>query len=102
MSDRYATRLARALAVVINILDPDVVILGGGMSNVDHLYEEVPKRWGKWIFSDSVATRLARKPARRLGGRGGCGMALAGSLIKGRGKQDPPVGPGTVPTKGEA
>lgn len=66
--DRYATRLARALAVVINILDPDVVILGGGMSNVDHLYEEVPQRWGKWIFSDGVATRLERN---RHGDSGG-------------------------------
>lgn len=66
--DRYATRLARALAVVINILDPEVVILGGGMSNVDQLYEEVPQRWGKWIFSDGVATRLARN---RHGDSGG-------------------------------
>jgi fructokinase len=66
--DRYATRLARALAVVVNILDPDVVVLGGGMSNVEHLYEEVPKRWGMWIFSDGVATRLARN---RHGDSGG-------------------------------
>ena len=66
--DQYATRLARALAVVINILDPEVVILGGGMSNVDQIYEEVPQRWGKWIFSDGVATRLARN---RHGDSGG-------------------------------
>ena len=66
--DRYATRLARALAVVINVLDPEVVVLGGGMSNVDQLYEEVPQRWGKWIFSDGVATRLARN---RHGDSGG-------------------------------
>ena len=66
--DRYATRLARALAVVINILDPDVVILGGGISNMNRLYEEVPQRWGKWIFSDRVATRLARN---RHGDSGG-------------------------------
>ena len=58
--DRYADRLARALAVVVNILDPDVVVLGGGMSNVERLYEEVPERWKRWIFSDGVATRLAR------------------------------------------
>ena len=66
--DRYATRLARALAVVINILDPDAVILGGGMSNVDQLYGKVPERWGKWIFSDSVATRLARNQHGDSGG----------------------------------
>ena len=58
--DRYADRLARALAHVINIVDPDVVVLGGGMSNVEALYAAVPARWGRYVFSDRVATRLAR------------------------------------------
>ena len=58
--ERYAERLARALAGVVNILDPDVVVLGGGVSNVERLYAEVPKRWGRYIFSDHVATRLVR------------------------------------------
>jgi fructokinase len=57
---RYEDRLARALAGVINILDPDVVVLGGGMSNLDRLLTNVPKLWGAYIFSDSVATRLVR------------------------------------------
>ena len=57
---RYAARLARALASVINVLDPDVIVLGGGMSNVERLYEEVPRLWSKHVFSDHVATRLAR------------------------------------------
>ncbi|HAC58347.1 MAG TPA: fructokinase, partial [Rhodobiaceae bacterium] len=57
---RYADRLARALAHVVNILDPHVIVLGGGMSNVDALYDEVPSRWGAYVFSDTVATRLAR------------------------------------------
>lgn len=57
---RYIERLARALAGVINVLDPDVIVLGGGMSNVESLYAEVPRRWGKTVFSDHVATRLAR------------------------------------------
>ncbi len=57
---RYADRLARALAGVINVLDPDVIVLGGGMSNLDALYAEVPLRWGAHIFSDTVATRLVR------------------------------------------
>lgn len=57
---RYADRLARALAHVINVLDPHVIVLGGGMSNVDALYDEVPSRWGAYVFSDTVATRLAR------------------------------------------
>lgn len=56
--DRYVDRLARALSVVINILDPDVIVLGGGMSNVASLYEGVPKVWEKYIFSDFVQTSL--------------------------------------------
>jgi predicted NBD/HSP70 family sugar kinase len=55
---RYATRLARALAGVINVLDPDVVVLGGGVSNVARLYGDVPRLWGEHVFSDHVATRL--------------------------------------------
>jgi fructokinase len=57
---RYEERLARSLAGVINILDPDVIVLGGGMSNVDSLYESVPRLWKKHVFSDTVETRLAR------------------------------------------
>ena len=45
---------------MINILDPDVIVLGGGMSNVDRLYANVPKLWGAWVFSDRVDTRLVR------------------------------------------
>ena len=56
--DRYVDRLARALSVVINVLDPDVIVLGGGMSNVAMLYDEVPKVWGKYVFSDFVHTQL--------------------------------------------
>lgn len=56
--DDYLDRLARSLATVINILDPEVVVLGGGMSNLELLYTEVPKRWGQYIFSDQVNTRL--------------------------------------------
>lgn len=56
---RYAARLARALASVINVLDPDVIVLGGGMSNVARLYTEVPRLWTRHVFSDHVATRLA-------------------------------------------
>jgi fructokinase len=57
---RYEERLARALASVINLLDPDVIVLGGGMSNVAGLYTEVPRLWSRHVFSDHVATRLAR------------------------------------------
>lgn len=57
---RYADRLARALAGVINLLDPDVIVLGGGLSNIDALYDEVPRRWLPHVFSDGVSTRLVR------------------------------------------
>jgi fructokinase len=57
---RYEGRLARALAGVINVLDPDVIVLGGGVSNVDRLYSNVPRLWGAHVFSDHVATRLAK------------------------------------------
>jgi fructokinase len=57
---RYEARLARSLASVINLLDPDVIVLGGGMSNVERLYTEVPRLWSKHVFSDHVATRLVR------------------------------------------
>jgi fructokinase len=55
---RYEDRMARALASVINLLDPDVIVLGGGMSNVKRLYETVPALWVDWVFSDRVTTRL--------------------------------------------
>ena len=57
---RHTHRLARALAHVINLLDPDVIVLGGGLSNLPHLYGQVPRLWGQWVFSDVVATRLER------------------------------------------
>jgi fructokinase len=55
---RYAGRLARALAGVVNILDPDVIVLGGGLSRIARLYEEVPRLWAAHVFSDEVRTRL--------------------------------------------
>jgi fructokinase len=58
--ERYADRLARALATVINVVDPDVIVLGGGLSNIDALYEEVPRRWAPHVFSDEVHTLLVR------------------------------------------
>jgi fructokinase len=57
---RYEARLARALAQVINILDPDAIVLGGGLSNMERLYENVPRLWGRHIFSDRVATKLLK------------------------------------------
>jgi predicted NBD/HSP70 family sugar kinase len=56
--ERYAGRLARSLASVINLLDPDVIVLGGGLSRIDFLYRRVPDLWHRWVFSDRVDTRL--------------------------------------------
>ena len=54
----YEGRLARGLATVINIVDPDVIVLGGGLSHLDRLYANVPKLWNTWVFSDRVDTKL--------------------------------------------
>jgi len=57
---RYEERLARALAGVINLVDPEVIVLGGGLSNIERLYRNVPKLWTRQVFSDHIATRLVR------------------------------------------
>jgi predicted NBD/HSP70 family sugar kinase len=57
--DRFFDQLARALAMIINIIDPEVIVVGGGLSNINRIYSEIPSRWGRWIFSDTaVRTRL--------------------------------------------
>ena len=60
--DIYEDRLARALASIINVLDPDVIVLGGGLSNITRLYGRVPERWQPFVFSDTADTPLV--PAR--------------------------------------
>ena len=58
--DRYIDRLGRALAVISNILDPDLIVLGGGMSNVQALYEQVPPVFARYLFSDICETRIVK------------------------------------------
>ena len=62
--ERYFSRAARALAAVINILDPDVIVVGGGLSNISAMYDQIPRLWSRWIFSagvgEVVRTRLVR------------------------------------------
>lgn len=58
--NRYADRLAKALAHAINIVDPDAIVVGGGLSNVGALYDLVPARWGRHVFSDEVSTPLLK------------------------------------------
>jgi len=56
--DDYVDRMARALASVINIVDPEIIVLGGGLGNISRLYRDVPETWDQYVFSDRVATRL--------------------------------------------
>jgi len=58
--ERYEERLARALASVINLLDPEVIVVGGGLSNTERLYRGVPARWGRHVYSDTVVTWLVK------------------------------------------
>lgn len=72
---RYEARLARALAHVINILDPEVIVLGGGLSNIARLYRNVPRLWGAHVFSDAVETRLVmNRHGDASGVRGAAGL----------------------------
>jgi fructokinase len=57
---QYEERLARALGSIINVVDPDVIVVGGGLSNIERLYDSVPKLWAAYVFSDVVTTRLVR------------------------------------------
>ena len=56
----YASRLAKSLATVINIIDPSIIVLGGGLSNIEFLYQRVPQLWSQWIFSDKTKTKLLK------------------------------------------
>jgi fructokinase len=56
----YEGRMGRALASVINVLDPDVIVLGGGLSNIERLYAQVPARWAPYVFSDRADTPLVK------------------------------------------
>lgn len=56
----YEDQMARGLSHVINILDPDVIVLGGGMSNIKRLYTNVPRLWQQYVFSDYVSTKLVQ------------------------------------------
>ena len=68
--------MARALASVINVLDPDVIVLGGGLSNIDRLYDARAEAVGPHVFSDVVVTRAGPRDARRLERRQGRGVAV--------------------------
>ena len=65
---RVEDRLARALATIINVIDPEVIVLGGGVSNIERLYENVPTLLPKYVFSEFVETRIARNVHGDSGG----------------------------------
>jgi fructokinase len=74
---RYERRLARALSAIINVVDPDAIVLGGGLSNMNRLYERVPVLWDRFVFSDRVVTKLL--PARFGDASGVRGAAWLGA-----------------------
>ncbi len=80
--ERHADRLARALAGIINVLDPQVIVLGGGLSQVTELYSELPRRWIPHVFSDRVRTAL--RPAQHGDSSGVRGAAWLAALPSGR------------------
>ncbi len=83
--DAYLARFAKATATLINLLDPDVIVVGGGVSGLDALYREVPPRWPAWVFADALDTRLA--PARHgdaSGVRGAAWLGRAAALSRTR------------------
>ena len=84
---RYEERLARALATVVNLLDPDVIVLGGGLSNLTRLYSGVPERWGAWVFSDRVDTAL--RPPKHGDSSGVRGAAWLWDAAEDDGKPSP-------------
>jgi fructokinase len=84
---RYEERLTRALAAVVNLLDPDVVVLGGGLSNLARLYERVAAGWGAWVFSDRVDTAL--RPPRHGDSSGVRGAAWLWDASEDDGRPSP-------------
>ena len=75
--ERLCDRIARALGAVINVVDPDVIVLGGGLSNVDALYTHIPKIWDGYIFSDVIETRLVKNKHGDSSGVRGAALVMA-------------------------
>jgi predicted NBD/HSP70 family sugar kinase len=76
---RYETRLGKALAHIMNVIDPEAIVLGGGLSGVQSLYRNVPERWKGYVYAGSVITRLARAMHGDASGvRGGAWLWPAG------------------------
>jgi fructokinase len=89
---RHTRRLARALAGVINLLDPDVIVLGGGLSRMAHLYTEVPALWGRWVFAAGVPGPVHTRLLPALHGDAS-GVRGAAWLGRAAARQDKAAGP---------
>jgi len=75
--DRYEDRLARALTTVVNLVDPDVIVLGGGLSNIERLYTDVPALWGSFVFA--CGARDARVRTQLLRAKYGASSGVRGA-----------------------
>jgi len=80
--DRWERRLAKSLATVINLLDPDVIVVGGGLSAIERLYVNVPRQLGAWVFSDRVVTRVVRAKHGDASGVRGAAWLWPASAIR--------------------
>jgi fructokinase len=87
--ERYEDRFARALASVINLLDPEVIVVGGGLSNMNRLYAAIPGRWSAFVFSDVVATRLVKAQHGDSSGVRGAAWLWPAASGESRGDQSP-------------
>jgi fructokinase len=74
---RYEHRLARALGLVVNLLDPDVIVLGGGLSHLSRLYANVPRLLPRFVYSETVETEILRAMHGDASGRRGAAMLWA-------------------------
>jgi fructokinase len=79
--ERWETRLARSLSTVINVVDPDVIVVGGGLSRIARIYDDVPRLWAKWVFSDRVDTRLVPAMHGDASGVRGAAWLWGGSQV---------------------
>ncbi len=95
---RHTHRLARALAAVINLLDPDVIVLGGGLSKLPHLTQQVPELWGEWVFAaDGAAGGAAPVRTRLMAAQHGDDSGVRGAAWAGRQAWAAPVRLATKP-----
>jgi fructokinase len=85
----WTERLARAFATIVNVLDPDVIVCGGGLSRLAHIYRDVPTHWTQWVFSDQVVTKLLPATHGDASGVRGAARLWSGDGHLGSGDAEP-------------